>query len=124
MAQEVAVVNTRPAAELAHRIAELRSHQRVHHDGGTAACLLDGDVQVLDVLHTGVPDLLERLIGELRLECEHEALSRLTRRVRDDVELDRDAIAGVAAHGRRLAPESSYDRSVGRLRREQWLSQS
>src|SRR5918994_4547279 len=108
MPEQVAVVHACAAAELAHRIAELRSHERVDHHGRAATSLLDGDVQVLDVLHAWMPDLLERLIRELCFEREHEPLRRLPRRVRDDVELDRHAIAIVATHGRRLAPATAY----------------
>ena len=42
---------------------------------------------------------LERLVGELRLEGEHEPRGRLAGRVGDDVELDR---LGRVVHGRRL----------------------
>ncbi len=79
---------------------------------GPPAGLLDGDVEVFDVLDPRMPDLLERLIGELRLEREHEPLRRLSRRVGDDVELDRDAIAVVATHGRRLSAATSYPHGV------------
>ena len=53
-------------------------------------------MEVVDVLDARMPDLLERLVGELRLEREHEPLGRLARRVRDDVELDGNALV---AHG-------------------------
>ena len=109
MAEQVAVVDACATTELSHRVPELGRDERVHHDRGPPSSLLHGDVEVVDVLDAGVPDLLERLIRELGLEREHEALRRLARRVRDDVELDRHAVAVVAAHGRRLAPESSYD---------------
>jgi hypothetical protein len=96
--EEVAVMHTRAPAELAHRVAELRSNQRVYHHRRPPARLLDGDVEILDVLDPRVANLLERLIRELRLECEHEALSRLARRVRDDVELDRDTAFVAVVH--------------------------
>ena len=48
--------------------------------------------EILDVLDPRVPNFLERLIRELRLEREHEPLRRLARRVGDDVELDRNAL--------------------------------
>jgi hypothetical protein len=98
--EEVAVVNASAPAELPHRVTELRCDQRVDHHRRAAARLLHGDVEVLDVLHACMPDLLERLVRELRLEREHEPLCGLARRVRDDVELDRDAVAVVAAHRR------------------------
>ncbi len=97
------------AAELAHRVSELGADERVDHDRRPAARLLHSDVQVLDVLDAWVPDLVERLIGELRLEREHEPLRRLAGRVGDDVELDRDAVGVVRAHAaRRLALATSY----------------
>ena len=40
-----------------------------------------------------MPDLLERKVGELRLQREHEARGGLARRVGDDVELDGDLVA-------------------------------
>ena len=122
--EKVAVVDTCPAAQLAHRVPELRRDERVHHDRRAPSRLLDGDVQILDVLHARVPDLLERLVGELRLEREHEPLRRLSRRVRDDVELDRDAIAVVVTHGRRLASAPSYDHRAVRTKEETWHLQS
>ncbi len=73
MPEQVAVVDARAAAELAHRVAELRRDERVDHHCRTAPCLLHGDVEVLDVLDPRVPNLLEGLIGELGLEREHEA---------------------------------------------------
>jgi hypothetical protein len=101
MAKQIAVVDTRPTAELAHRVAQRGLDERVDHDRRPAARLLNGDVEVLDVLDAWMPDLGERLVGELSLEREHEPLRRLARRVGDDVQLDRDAI--VVAHGLRLA---------------------
>jgi hypothetical protein len=65
------------AAELPHRVAHRRLDERVHHDCRASAGLLHGDVEVVDVLDARMPDLLERLIGELRLEREHETLRRL-----------------------------------------------
>ena len=96
MAEQVAVVHARAAAELAHRVAELALDERVDHDRRPPARLLHGDVEILDVLDARMADLLERLIRELRLEREHEALRRLAGRVGDDVELDRDAVAVVS----------------------------
>ena len=122
--EQVAVVDACAAAQLAHRVAELRRDERVHHDRRAPSRLLDGDVQILDVLDARVPDLLERLVGELRLEREHEPLRRLSRRVRDDVELDRDAIAVVVTHGRRLAPAPSYDHRAVRTKEAKWHLQS
>ncbi len=73
---------------------------------GPATRLLYGDVQVLDVLGARMPDLDEGLVGELRLEGEHEPLCGLAGRVRDDVELDGDAVGVVRAH----RPEASARR--------------
>ena len=97
------------AAELAHRVPQLRRDQCVDHDRGPAARLPDRDAQVLDVLDARVPDLDERLIGELRLERDDEPLCGLARGVGDDVELDRSALfvpGGSRVHGLRLAPRS------------------
>ena len=105
VAEQVAVVDACATTELSHRVPELGRDERVHHHRRPSSSLLHGDMEVVDVLDAGVPDLLERLIRELGLEREHEALRRLTGRVRDDVELDRHAVAVVAAHGRRLAPD-------------------
>lgn len=99
MAEEVAVVDARAAAELAHGVAHLGLDERVHHDRGTAARLLHRDQQIVDVLDTRVADLLERLVRELRLERQHQPLRRLSRRVRDDVQLDGNAIV-MPAHAR------------------------
>ena len=50
-----------------------------------------------------MPDLFEELIRELRLECLDEPRRRLTGRIRDDVELDRDdAWAGAAMPEERI----------------------
>ena len=62
-----------------------------------------------------MPDLLERLIRELRLEREHEPLRRLAGRVRDDVELDRRS-PSCAHPRRRLAPATSYAHRPSRPR--------
>ena len=88
MSEQIAVVDTGAAAELAHRVSELGADERIDHDRRAATCLLHGDVQILDVLGARMPDLRERLVGELRLEREHEPLCGLARRVGDDVELD------------------------------------
>ena len=63
--------------------------ERVDHDRRTAAHAVDGDVQVLDRLDPWMPDLEELLVGELRLECMHKPRRGLSRRVGDDVQLDR-----------------------------------
>ena len=114
--EQVAVVDARAAAELAHRVAQLRLDERVDHDRRATARLLHRDVQVVDVLDPRMPDLLERLIRELRLEREHEPLRRLARRVGDDVELDRDALVGHPWGGYRARHDSSgADGQSGRL---------
>ena len=84
---------------MAHRIAKAGLDQRVDHDRGAAARLLHRDVEILGVLDARVPDFLERLIRELRLERQHEPLGRLSRRVGDDVKLDWMTIV-VRAHPR------------------------
>ena len=54
------------AAEDAHLLAQLRFYQRVDDDRRTALGALDGELEVLHCLHPRMPDLLERLLGELR----------------------------------------------------------
>ena len=76
----------------------------------TAACpraLLTARSRSSTVSARGVPDLLELLLGELRLERLDEARGRLARGVGDDVQLDRRMLRhapivadNVSAHGR------------------------
>ena len=80
------------AAEEAHLLAQLRLYQRVDDDRRTALGALDGELEVLHCLHPRMPDLLERLLRELRLERHHEPRSRLAGCVRDDVQLDRGGV--------------------------------
>ena len=120
MSEQVAVVDAGAAAELPHRVAHRGLDERVHHDGRAPTRLLHGDVEVVDVLDARMPDLLERLIGELRLEREHETLCSLPRRIRDDVELDRDA---VVAHPRQASAHVVSSRPPSN-EEEQWHSQS
>ena len=63
-----------------------------------------------------MPDLLERLIRELRLEREHETLRRLSRRVGDDVELDRTRSSSWLLMREEASARPSYDR-LGRADR-------
>src|SRR5262249_21130000 len=49
---------------------------------------LDRELQVGDRLHTRMADLLELLVGELRLQRLHEAVRGLAGGIRDHVELD------------------------------------
>ena len=88
LAEQVAVVEPRAAAERAHRVAQLRLHERVDDDRRPALHPVDGDVQVVLRLDARVADLDELLLRELRLERLDEARGGLARRVRDDVELD------------------------------------
>ena len=81
-------MDPRAAAEPAHRIAKLRVDERVDHDGRMAAGAQHGPFEVSDGLGPGVAHLLERLLGKLGLEGEHEARGSLSRGVGDDVELD------------------------------------
>ena len=60
-----------------------------------------------------MPDLGEHLLRELRLESEHEPRRRLARRVRDDVELDRDLFGGHAREGIRRARRDTIARVTG-----------
>lgn len=82
-------METRLAAEPAHRLAQRGLDEGVHDDGGPALHPVDGQLQVRDVLDARVTDLLELLVGKLRLERLDDALGGLARRVGDHVELDR-----------------------------------
>ena len=99
MAEQVAVVESRPAAELAHRVPQPWLYERVDHHRWPATGLCAGDLEVLYGLAARVPDHLERLARELRFEREHEPGCSLASRVRHDVELDR---LSSVAHGGRL----------------------
>ena len=79
----------RPAAERSHLGAQLRLDERVDDDRGPAPRAPHDIGEVVDALHHRMPDLLERLLGELRLERVDEAGRRLARRVGDHVQLDR-----------------------------------
>ena len=105
--EEIAVVDAGATAELPHRVAQPGVDQRVDHDRRPAARLLDGDVEILDVLDALMPDLDKRLIRELRLEREDEPGSGLPRRVGDDVKLDGRAL-GLLGHGLRLYRAREY----------------
>ena len=88
MPEQVAVVDSGAAAERAHRLAQLRLDERVDDDRGPARCArCTACAEVLDRLDARVPDLDERLVGELRLERRHEPRRRLAGRVGDDVQL-------------------------------------
>ena len=88
MTEQVAVVEAGAAAERAHALSQLAVDQRVHHHRRTSLRTVHRQLQVVDRLDLRVPDLLEGLIRELRLERGHEARSGLAGRVRDDVQLD------------------------------------
>ena len=88
MAEQVAVVHLRAPAELPHRVAQLGLDERVDATAGRPFIRLTAMLQVVDGLDARVPDLLERLIRELRLERLDEPRGRLSGGVRDDVELD------------------------------------
>ena len=88
MAEQVAVVEPRAAAEDAHLLAELRPDERVDHNCGTPLRPLDSESQVVDGLDPRVADLLELLVRKLGFERVHEPCRSLARRVGDDVELD------------------------------------
>ena len=85
-------MHLRAAAEDAHLLAQLRLHERVDDDCRPALGAFDRKLEVLHRLHARMPDLLERLLGELRLERHHEPRGRLAGRVRDDVQLDRGRV--------------------------------
>ena len=101
MAEEVAVVDARAAAELAHRLAQARLDERVDHHGRPAAGGRDGQLEIVDGFDARMPDLGEHLLRELRLEREHEPRRGLARRVRDDVQLDRGlGVSSMVTRGR------------------------
>src|SRR5919201_3999407 len=89
MAEQVAVVEPRAAAQDPHLLAQLRLDERVDHDRGTPLRPLAREPQVVHGLYPWMANLLELLVGELRLERVHEARRGLTCGVRNDVELDR-----------------------------------
>ena len=88
MAEQVAVVELRVAAERAHAVAQLRLDERVDDHRRAALHPLDRQLQVGDRLDARMPDLEELLVGELRLQRLHEPLRGLAGRVRDHVQLD------------------------------------
>ena len=122
VAEEVAVVDLRPAAQLAHRVAQLGLDERVDDHCGPALGAVHGEREVVHVLDARVAHLLERLLGELRLEREHEPGRRLAGGVRDDVQLDRgrgahraEAIAATVAPVSRTRSRGSSSSSRPRL---------
>ena len=88
VAEQVAVVELRAAAEGAHRLAQLGLDERVDDDGRAPLHPVDRELQVGDRLDARMADLGELLVGELRLERLDEALSRLAGRIGDHVQLD------------------------------------
>ena len=100
VAEQVAVVQPRAPAERPHLLSEVGVDERVDDHRGPALCPVDRELEIVDGLHAGMPDLFEELIRELRLECQDEPRRRLTGRIRDDVELDRDDVLGRGSHAR------------------------
>ena len=88
MPEQVAVVDAGATAQPAHLVPEAGLDERVDHDRGPSPGAGDGEREVIHRLDAWMAHLLEREMGELRLEREHEAGRRLSRRVREDVELD------------------------------------
>src|ERR1700730_9954311 len=88
MTEQVAIVDASASAEPAHGVPKLRVDECVDHYGGMAAGAEHGPLEVCDGLRPRVTHLLERLLGKLGLEGEHEARGSLSRRVGHDVELD------------------------------------
>ena len=79
-------------AEVLHRLPQLGLDDRVDDDRGPALRAVDDEAEVVHRLDARMADLLERLLGELRLERGDEPRGGFAGRVRDDVELDgRDA---------------------------------
>ncbi len=88
LAEQVAVMQARTPAERPHLLAQLGLDERVDDDRGPALRALDRELEVVDALDHRMADLLECLIGELRLQRMHEPGRGLTGRIGDDVELD------------------------------------
>ena len=88
--EEIAVVQARAPAQRAHRLAQLRLHERVDDHRRPPAHAVDRELEVVLRLDARMPDLDEVLVRELRLERLHETRRRLAGRVGDDVQLDGD----------------------------------
>ena len=73
-AEDVAVVELRPAAERPHRLAELRLDDRVDDDRRPSAHTVDNEPEVGRRLDSRVADLAKLLLRELGLECLDESL--------------------------------------------------
>ncbi len=101
MAEQVAVVQARAAAERPHLLPELGLDERVDDDRRPSPRAVDRRLEVVDRLDPWMPDLLEELVGKLGLEREHEPRGCLSGRVGDDVELDRRCfvLRGAAMRG-------------------------
>ena len=97
-AEDVAVVELRAAAEVAHRLTQLGLDDRVDDDRRTALRAVDDEPQVVDGLDPRVADLLERLLGELGLERGDEPGRGLAGRVGDDVQLYGGGIGRLRRH--------------------------
>ena len=90
-------METRAAAEGAHRLAELGLDEGVDDDGRPAAHPVHGELEVVLGLDARVADLDEVLLRELRLERLDESCSGLAGGVGDDVKLDRRVRHGRSA---------------------------
>ncbi len=115
-------MDLRPAAELAHRVAQLGLDERVDDDRGPPLGAVHREREIVHGLDARVADLLERLLGELGLEREHEPGRGLAGGVRDDVQLDgsrgahrAEAIAATLAPVSRTRSRGSSSSSRPRL---------
>jgi hypothetical protein len=81
-------VQPRSPAQDTHLLAQLGLDKGVDDNGGPPFSPLDGKAQVVDGLDPRMPDFLELLVRELRLERVHESGRGLTGGVGDDVQLD------------------------------------
>ena len=104
VAQDVAVVDAGAAADLPHGLAQLGVDERVEQHRRASLGALDCEAQVVGRLGARVPDLLEILVGELRLERLDEPGRRRPGRVRDDVQLNR----ALARHRPILADRAAH----------------
>ena len=87
--EDVAVVELRAPAQRAHRLAQLRLHDRVDHDRRPPPHPADRELEVVLRLDARVADLDEVLLRELGLERLDEPRRGLAGGVGDDVQLDR-----------------------------------
>ena len=98
MAQQIAEMDTRPAAQPAHRVAHLLVDKRVDDDCSVASArACDGTLEVGDRLAARMPHLFELLFRKLRFERLNKPRGRLAGGVGDDVALNGHEIRLIAS---------------------------